>query len=43
MRSVAFALFDYFVLRGKVDKNTIKTIKMVDAGNKLTMYTGEPL
>jgi hypothetical protein len=44
IRGVGHALFDYFVLRGVLDKGKKYTVlKFIDAKNKLTVYEGPPI
>lgn len=43
MRSVAYALEDYFIIRGMIDSNNHHVIKSIDAKNKLTIYDGPPI
>ena len=43
IKSIAYSVFDYFVLRGMVDTQTIQVIKSIDAKNKLTIYDGPPI
>ncbi len=44
IRGVGHALFDYFVLRGTLDKGKqYKVLKFIDAKNKLTIYEGPPI
>ncbi len=44
IRGVGHALFDYFVLRGVLDKGKKYTVlKFIDAKNKLTIYEGPPI
>jgi hypothetical protein len=44
IRGVGHALFDYFVLRGSIDRGkTYSVLKFIDAKNKLTIYQGPPI
>ena len=44
IRGVGHALFDYFVLRGMLDKGKkYSVLKFIDAKNKLTIYEGPPI
>jgi hypothetical protein len=44
IRGVGHALFDYFVLRGILDKGKkYSVLKFIDAKNKLTIYEGPPI
>jgi len=44
IRGVGHALFDYFVLRGTLDKGKqYSVLKFIDAKNKLTIYEGPPI
>jgi hypothetical protein len=44
IRGVGHALFDYFVLRGVLDKGKkYSVLKFIDAKNKLTVYEGPPI
>ena len=44
IRGVGHALFDYFVLRGTLDKGKkYSVLKFIDAKNKLTVYEGPPI
>ena len=44
IRGVGHALFDYFVLRGVIDRSKkYSVLKFIDAKNKLTVYEGPPI
>lgn len=37
MKSIACCLYDYFLIRGKIDKKTVETIRFISASNKLKL------
>ena len=44
IRGIGHALFDYFVLRGTIDKGKeYKSLQFLNAKNKLTVYDGPPI
>jgi hypothetical protein len=44
IKGIGHALSDYYVLRGTLDNNkAYKTLKFIDAKNKLTVYDGPPI
>lgn len=43
MKSMMSSIYDYFVIRGIIDKPIINTVKTIDAKNKLTIYDGPAL
>ena len=44
MKGIGHSIFDYYVLRGIIDKKcTYDVLEFIDAKNKLTVYEGPPL
>lgn len=43
MRNIGTAIFDYYVLRGTIDRGKNYDIRVIDAKNKLTVYDGPPI